>query len=177
VIGRRRSWSGHPHTRTHTPNWGVGSTVALPNLPCLQCLPYQRTLTLPASFTPRFSHSHSLVAPHPTRNPKHKHPTIPARPSFPSHLLARGAPRAWMDQRGRFPSAAQGLASWEIRTAMRLMLRGLETGFGMGVSACRPSARNHWLPPSQHEKEHFTREHTTSYRDVSPSFSFPSGCG
>lgn len=65
---------------------------------------------------------------------------------------------------------------WEIRTAMRLMLRDWKLAPGWGVSACRPSGRIHWLPPSQHEKQRFTREHTsplpTSYRDVRPFFHF-----
>lgn len=42
---------------------------------------------------------------------------------------------------------------WEIQTAMRLMLRNWKLAPGWGVSACRPSGWNHWLPPSQHEKE------------------------
>lgn len=141
---------------------GVDSNVALPTrLACLTNLPL---------FTPRF-YTVTRCPP----SPGTQNTTSPSQPdpaSLPS--IGQDAPRAWTGQEGASLVPPRG---WEIRTAMRLMLRTLRTGnwsLGWGVSACRPSARNHWLPQSQHEKGRFTREHTTSlltsYCDVSPFF-------
>lgn len=122
----------------------VDSNVAnLPGLPCLSLPHVLHSLSLTLACTP--------IA----RDPKHNIP-IPDRPSCPSHPLARVLPvPGWITE--ALPLVPP--RGWEIRTAMRLMLRNWKLArdwprdAGWRVSACRPSGPDHWLPPSQHEKE------------------------
>lgn len=146
---------------------GVDSNVALPTrLACLTNLPL---------FTPRF-YTVTRCPP----SPGTQNTTSPSQPD-PASLtpIGQDAPRAWMGQEGASLVPPRG---WEIRTAMRLMLRDtknwkLVSGMGgsqpaaplPGIIGCHhPSMRREDSPES-------TLLFCQLRIVMSVRFSFPSG--
>ena len=133
----------------------MGTTWWIPTLPTCLNLPL-----LPHVLTYLLSQKHNIPI-----------PARAARASFLSHPLARVLlVPGWITE--ALPLVPP--RGWEIRTAMRLMLRDWKLAPGWGVSACRPSGRIHWLPPSQLEKQDSP---LCQLRIVmSDRFSFPCEC-